>query len=172
MVYGKELVAQLQSEIALMKKTANERWERINDGMTDIDDCFISMRCEDRGISNNEAKIRLIENGGTDWFVEYATLDGHLVNAHWCDTKYGYKLRVVMPDGQVVWTASDTAKGLAKRGLKRVECRRPAWFAFKSSNSGMLGVYTGDYVMFPSDINYATGEEATVEPIEVRDYIE
>ena len=46
-----------------------------------------------------------------------------------------------------------TAKGLAKKGLKQVECLRPAWYKFSSSHSGMLGVYTGDYVPFPSDIN-------------------
>ena len=50
-----------------------------------------------------------------------------------------------------------------------VECKRPAWFKFSSGNSGMLGVYTGTYVMFPSDVNYATGETAPSEPIEIRD---
>lgn len=49
------------------------------------------------------------------------------------------------------------------------ECKRPAWFKFSSGNSGMLGVYTGEYVPFPSDVNYATGELATVEPVEIRD---
>ena len=169
MKYGKELIAQLEAEITLMKKAIDNRWERIEAGMTDIDDCFISQRCEERGISNNRQKIDLINDGGCAWFLEYATLDGQLVDAYWCQTKYGYSLRAKMPDGSVVWTTADTAKGLAKKGLKKVECKRPAWFKFSSNGSGMLGVYSGDYVLFPSDVNYATGEEASTEPLEIRD---
>lgn len=168
-VYGEALVKELEEQIALMRKASSERWDRINDGQTDIDDCFISMRCEDRGISNNQDKIRLIKDGGCAWFREYATLDGKLVNAHWCNTKFGYSLRAEMPDGSVVWTTASTAKGLAKRGLKAVECKRPAWYKFSSSSSGMFGVYTGSYVLFPSSVNYATGEDASVEPLEIRD---
>lgn len=168
-VYGQELIDRLEAEIALMRQSASERWDRINAQQTDIDDCFISMRCEDRGISNNQDKIKLIKDGGCAWFREYATLDGVLVNAHWCNTKYGYSLRAEMPDGSVVWTTASTPKGLAKRGLKAVECKRPAWFAFKSNNAGMFGVYTGSYVLFPSDVNYATGEDASADPIEIRD---
>ena len=170
MRYGKELIEQLEHEIDLMQAAISDRIDRINEGMTDWDDCFMSQRCEDRGIANNRDKIDLIKDGGCAWFVEYATLDGQLVDAKWCNTTYGYRLRVKMPDGQVVWTSADTKKGLAKRGLKRVECKRPAWFKFSSGgHGGMLGVYCGQYVLFPSDVNYATGEEASYDPIEVRD---
>lgn len=169
MVYGEELIAKLEREIQLMKDAMRNRIERINNCETDWDDCFISQRCEERGISNNEAKIALIRRGGCEWFQEYATLDGQLVNAKWCNTTYGYRLRVRMPDGSIVWTSATTDKGLAKKGLKKVECLRPAWFKFSSSGSGMFGVYTGSYVLFPSDVNYATGEDASADPIEVRE---
>ena len=169
MVYGDELIAKLEREITLMKNAISNRIDRINACETDWDDCFISQRCEERGISNNEAKIALIKDGGCSWFLEYATLDGQLVDAHWCNTKYGWRLRVKMPNGDVVWSSADTPKGLAKRGLKKVECKRPAWFKFSSSGSGMFGVYTGSYVLFPSDVNYATGEDAPIEPLEMRD---
>jgi len=169
MKYGKELVEQLQTEIDRLKESISNRYDRIDAGWTDMDDCFISQRCEERGIRNNEEKINLINNGGCLWFAEYATLDNQLVNAHWCNTQYGYSLRAEMPDGKVVWTTAHTQKGLAKKGLKQVECKRPAWYKFSSSHGGMLGVYTGDYVPFPSDINYATGEPASSEPIEIRD---
>ena len=171
MRYGKELVAQLEGEIERMQAAISNRYERIDAGWTDMDDCFISQRCEERGIRNNQDKIDLIKNGGCLWFLEYATLEGQIVNAHWCNTQYGISLRAEMPDGRVVWTTATTAKGLAKKGLKKVECLRPAWFKFSSSNSGMLGVYTGSYVPFPSDINYATGEPAAVAPIEIRDIL-
>lgn len=169
MKYGKELIEQLKHEIDLMEEASKNRWERINNMDTDIDDCFMSMRCEDRGISNNKDKIDLINDGGCAWFPEYATLDGKLVDALWCNTKFGSSLRVKMPDGSVVWTTACTEKGLAKKGLKKVECLRPAWFKFSSSQSGMLGVYTGSYVLFPSDVNYATGEPASSDPIEIRE---
>ena len=167
--YGKELVEQLEKEIARLEESISNRWDRINEGMTDMDDCFMSERCEERGIQNNKDKIALINKGGCEWFLEYATLDGKLVDAHWCNTKFGSSLRVKMPDGSVVWTTACTAKGLAKKGLKKVECLRPAWFKFSCSQGGMLGVYTGQYVYFPSDVNYATGEPAGVEPLEIRD---
>lgn len=147
------------------------RWrvERIANWETDEEDCFISERVESRAINVDRDKIALIKDGGCAWFAEYATLDGVLVNARWCNTKFGYSLRAEMPDGSVVWTSSNTAKGLEKRGLKRVECKRPAWYAFHSNGGGMYGVYTGEYVLFPSDYNYATGERAQDEPLEIRD---
>lgn len=170
MKYGTELIAQLEREIASLKDAIANRNHRIDNNQTDIDDCFISQRCEERGIRVNENKIALIKKGGCSWFTEYATLDGTLVNARWCETRYGLSLRAEMPDGSVVWTTSHTAKGLAKKGLKMVECLRPAWYCFQSSGSGMLGVYSGDYYQFPSRVNYATGEAAGDDPIEIRDY--
>ena len=169
MLFGNDLIKSLENEMARTRAAIDNRWDRINDGWTDIDDCFISMKCDDRALSVCSDKIDLIKDGGTAWFREYATLDGTLVDAKWCNTKFGTSLRVVMPDGKVVWTTATTKKGLAKRGLKMVECRRPAWYTFRSVNSGMLGVYTGSYVLFPSDVNYATGETAGDTPLEIRD---
>lgn len=169
MKYGQELIKSLEAEIERLQESIDRRAERVANCETDYDDCFISERCESRTISTNKRKIELIKDGGCAWFCEYATLDGKLVNAHWCKTRYGYSLKAEMPDGSVVWTTADTAKGLAKRGLKKVECKRPAWYAFRSYNSGLLGAYTGSYELFPSDYNYATGEQAADEPIEIRD---
>lgn len=169
MKYGAELIKELEAEIANMKAAIRNRYDRIEAGMTDIDDCFISQRCEERGIAVAQDKIELIKRGGCEWFTEYATMDGKLVNARWCNTRFGTSLRVEMPDGSVVWTTASTQKGLAKKGLKKVECLRPAWFAFRSNGRGMFGVYSGSYVPFPSDVNYATGEDASAEPIEMRE---
>lgn len=169
MMYGQELIEKLQKNIESTQAVIDRRWERINNWETDEDDCFISMRVDDRALQLYKDKIQLIKDGGTAWFTEYATLDGQLVNAKWCNTKFGSSLRVVMPDGQVIWTTSCTKKGLAKRGLKLVRCRRPAWYAFHSPYKGMLGVYSGSYDLFPSDVNYATGEAAGSEPLEMVD---
>ena len=172
MKYGQELIAMLEEEIASYKGAMAERQERINAWQTDEDDCFISQRIDERGLALAKDKIALIKDGGCMWFTEYATLDGTLIKARWCNTRYGYSLRAEMPDGSVIWTTADSAKGLAKKGIKKVLCKRPAWFAFHSSNNGMMGVYTGCYVPFPSDINYATGEPAAVEPVEIAPYEE
>lgn len=172
MKYGAELVEMLENEIASYKEAMADRSGRIANWQTDEDDCFISQRCDERGLALAKDKIALIKDGGCMWFTEYATLDGVLINARVCNTRYGYSLRAEMPDGSVVWTTADTAKGLAKKGIKRVKCKRPAWFAFHSSASGMMGVYTGSYVPFPSDINYATGEYASSDPVEIAPYEE
>ena len=34
----------------------------------------------------------------------------------------------------------------------------------------MYGIYTAQYTTFPSDKNYATGEDASEEPVEMKDY--
>lgn len=170
--YGHELIESLRRDIETTQKAMENRAQRIEEGYTDVDDCFISMRCDERNLNLCKDKINLLEDGGVAWFVEYATLDNALVNAYWCNTRYGSKLRAVLPDGSVVWTSASTKKGLAKKGLKMVQCLRPAWYTFKSSHGGMLGVYTGSYQLFPSDVNYATGEAASLEPIAIRDYEE
>lgn len=169
MRYGAELIASLEDEMRILQDSLEERSKRIDRGDTDWDDCFVSERVESRGVSLCREKIALIKDGGCAWFRELATLDGELVNYRWCETVYGSSMRVEMPDGAVVWTSALTAKGLARKGLKWVECLRPAWYCFRSSGRGMCGVYGGSYVLFPSDFNYATGEDASVDPMAIRD---
>lgn len=169
MRYGEELVKALEKEIEIMEAAMARRAERIANWETDEDDCFISQRVEERTVSVDKNKIALIKNGGCAWFGEYATLDGTLIRAKWCNTMYGHKLRAEMPDGTVVWTTANTNKGLAKKGLKKVECLRPAWYGYSTPYSGMMGVYCGDYELFPSDYNYATGEPAGDAPVAIRE---
>lgn len=170
--YGQALIERLEAQRETVKKQIANRQERIDNWETDIDDCFISIKVDSDSLSQIDMKLHLLRNGGTSWFLEYATLDGTIIKARWCNTKYGTKLRAVMPNGEVVWTSSDTSKGLAKRGIKKVLCKRPAWIRFYSGDSGLMGVMTGSYGEFPSDVNYATGEAASAEPIEIKDYEE
>lgn len=169
MMYGEELIKKLEGEIETLQGALDRRTERIKNWETDEDDCFISERVESRAIGVNRDKIDLIKKGGCAWFTEYATLEGQLINARWCNTRYGSSLRAEMPNGKVVWTTASTEKGLAKKGIKRVRCLRPAWYAFKSPYKGMYGVYCGSYELFPSSVNYATGEDAQIEPLEIKD---
>lgn len=169
MKYGVELIKQLEADIERIENVRKDRAERIATWETDIDDGFLSDRIEQTSLNACRSKIELLKHGGCSWFNEYATLDGTLVKAHWCNTKFGRSLRAEMPDGSVVWTTASTSKGLANKGLKKVRCLRPAWFAFHSSCTGLMGAYAGDYVEFPSDVNYATGEPAGADPIEIEE---
>lgn len=169
MRYGQELIEALNAEIKILQAAIDRRAERIKNWETDEDDCFISQRVEERGIALAKSKIALIEAGGLSWFEEYVTTDGRPVNAKWCNTRYGEKLRVEMPDGKVVWTAATTDKGLAKVGIRKVSALRPAWFAYSSPYAGMMGAYCGDYVLFPSAYNYATGQPADILPVAYAD---
>lgn len=172
MLYGAELIKSLENEKARILEIQEDRSRRINNWETDEDDCFISIRCDERNLHLIDDKIRLLKNGGCHWFVEYQSTSGvHEKKHHWFENKFGgWSLRVELIDGTVIYTSADTEKGLAKKGLKKVLVLRPAWFAFHSSQSGMMGVYSGSYVEFPSDVNYATGEPAPVEPLEVKPY--
>ncbi len=131
MKYGEELIRELEAEIERYENQMSRRWDRINNGETDQEDCFVSMRVEERGRDLARDKIKLIQNGGFDWFVEYATLDGVLVNAKWCQcrsfTGYGKtsKLRVEMPDGTVKWTQATTEKGLCTHRNKTRTVQAP-----------------------------------------------
>lgn len=168
MVYGQELVDLLEGQMDNYRRAIARRMAQISEGDFDESDSFVSQRVDERGMSVTRSKIHLLkECQGYGWFTEYQTLDGVLVDATWCNTRYGEKLRVEFPDGTVKWTTATTKKGLAKIGLRKVVCKRSAWFCFRSSGSGMMGVYTGSYVMFPSDTNYWTGKPAEGEPIEI-----
>lgn len=168
--YGQELIESLMRKREVIEARIANRRDRIDTWQTDEEDCFISMKVDADALSQIDMKLYLLRNGGTSKFREYATLDGKIVNARWCNTKYGWKLRVVMPNGEVIWTSSDTKNGLAKRGLKQVICTRPAWIRFTTNDTGLNGVMSGYYTEFPSRFNYATGDVASDDPIEMVDY--
>ena len=49
MKYGEELIRELEAEIERYENQMSRRWDRINNGETDQEDCFVSMRVEERG---------------------------------------------------------------------------------------------------------------------------
>lgn len=129
-IFGKELVEKLESEIATLKCEN-----------TDAADYHIAVQ-----IAVAEARINLLKKGCVAWFTELMTLEGDLCQSRWCDTRFGTRLEVKKPDGQVIWTIAETKRGLEKRGLKSVQVKRVAWISD-----------TGHEV--PCDFNYWTGEE-------------
>ena len=47
MKYGEELIRELEAEIERYENQMSRRWDRINNGETDQEDCFVSMRVEE-----------------------------------------------------------------------------------------------------------------------------
>ena len=160
----KVTVEQLEAQLGRILACKRERAERIARCEVEDSDCFLSMRAEDNQIAKIKARISIIKDGGCAWFVEYATLDGTLCDSSWVNTKYGYKLKVNMPNGEVVLTTAKTKKGLAKKGIKMVNVKRVAW-----ADSGK-GWFT-PYSVYPAKLNRATGEYTDGEPIEIKDYV-
>lgn len=131
-----------------------DRERRIANCEVESTDCFLSARADADRLRTIERQREILENGGLAWLWEYATLDNQLVEARWVDTRYGRKLVAEMPDGSTVWTTAQTAKGLAKKGLKEVRCLRPAWAESPRE-------------LWAAKWNRATGEDAAEEPVEI-----
>lgn len=89
-----------------------------------------------------ENQIAILENGGLAQFEGFATIDGEVLDWDWVDTRYGRKLRVEMPDGEVVWTAALTRNGLRRRGIMRVTYTAAAWSrAYQDTSKNPNGMY-------------------------------
>jgi hypothetical protein len=152
-------IESLKADIARYQKSLDERNERINRWETDEDDCFISIKVETDGIKAAEMKIKIIENGGTQWFDWYTDLNGVVCeDARWVQTKYGYSLVVNFADGRTIWTTATTEKGLARKGLKKISARFPVWVKSFCNGSGLCGVYCSTVGTYRAELNRATGE--------------
>ena len=74
MKYGQELIEMLEKEIANYEQVMTDRQRRIDAWQTDKDDCFISQRCDERGVQLAKEKIALIKDGGCMWFPSMENL--------------------------------------------------------------------------------------------------
>lgn len=167
----KVTIESLEAEIARINKVIDSRNERIVNGETDEDDCFISIRVNENAIKEANLQIDIIKNGGTSWFDWYTDMNNvPCVDARWVDTKFGGSMVVNFADGRTVWTTAQTEKGLAKKGLKKVEARFPVWTKTYCHGSGMLGVFNSSVGTYRAELNRATGEYHP-EPYEIRPLI-
>ena len=158
---GKELIKSLKEEIQHTKDLISDRHKRINEGLTDMDDCFVSQRSNDLNVSLNEAKISILENGGLWSFEALYFEDGMLASDKIVSSKYGS-----------CWVLTDEAEarygkrfvGLLKdatykkKGFKRGDIEKSAWATYSSNGTGMMGAYMASVKIFPSHTNYFTGK--------------
>ena len=148
--------AEVEATIERTRRAMADRARRIAYCEVEATDCALSMMADRETLSLCERQLEILDAGGYAWLPDYRTLDGEEVEWAWVDTRYGRKLVVDMPDGSQVWTTACTAKGLAKRGIKRVRALVPAWARLRSNGSS---VASGCYVeTYPTQLNRATGE--------------
>lgn len=148
--------AEVEAALERTRRSMADRARRIADCEVEDTDCALSIMADRTQLSLCERQLEILDAGGFAWLPDYRTLDGEEVEWAWVDTRYGRKLVVDMPDGSTVWTTACTAKGLAKRGIKRVRALVPAWARLRS-NGGSIA--SGCYVeTYPAHLNRATGE--------------
>lgn len=123
-------------------------------------------------ISNENNPVYDLEKRGEVWyFTNTWTWDE--IKDRLSDIEFQIRLALGGFDAEKIQQKGKQTKRVkANISIGRADyyCLRPAWSAFRSSGSGMAGVYSGSYVLFPSDVNYATGEAASSDPIEIREY--
>jgi len=152
-IYGVELQEHINSRIANIKESMNNRNSRIADGMTDIDDCFVSIRSDERQIHEYEMQLNILKGSGTMPIDCYFDENGNEVNVRWVQTRYGSKLV-----GNGIF--ANSKKALVKKTGWTVEERQvPCWTSFVSgSGGGMCSVYTGSIAVVRWHTNMVTGE--------------
>lgn len=160
---GQELIESLQSSIENQKTIMSNRQDRINKGLTDMDDCFLSERLDNTGISLDQAKIGILENKGLSSFYCLRDIEtNEVVSTRIVNGKYGQchliKDEFVGKFGRFVGRVKKEST-YACKGLKESQYEAPAWACLKAgSGGGMCGVYNSYVQIFPSNINYWTGE--------------
>ena len=151
-IYGEELKNAILRQRETLVAAMERRAERIRNWETDEDDCFISERVEANGIRECDLQLEILKGDGMMDFEGWFDPDGNEVRVRWVHTRYG---------GAYVWNgifASSEKALMKKTGLTKKEIRVPCWTKFSTPYGGMLGVYSGSYVVDRWHTNMVTGE--------------
>ena len=151
-VFGEELKAVISRQKATLQEAIENRAERIRNGETDEDDCFMSQRVEENGIRECNMQLEILDGDGCMDFDAWFDADGNEVRVRWVSTRYGFRC---VCDG--VFASSE--KALAKKmSLTQKTIRVPVWTKFSTPYSGMMGAYCGSYERVRWHTNMVTGE--------------
>lgn len=151
-IYGEELRKLVLATKQRMQEGIYDRARRIANGETDIDDCFMSQRVEERAIAECNMQLHILDGDGMMDFDAWFDADGKEQRVRWVHTRYG---------GAYVWNgifASSEKALMKKTGLTCKTIRVPVWTKFVASGSGMMGVYSGSYQRVRWHTNMVTGE--------------
>lgn len=161
MKYGQELLTDLERELKELKARNDNRFNRVANGDVELSDCFVSSWAGRLNQQLLEAKIEILRNGGVAEFQELYYLDGTPTNATLVSTSYGIRFLVHHPDGFEEWVNPYTKeKTLARKGYRLATVIHPAWAKIKGSGYGLAGAMNCCVDVFPSRVNYWTGEPA------------
>lgn len=151
--YGESLANSIRATIARMEEALASRAQRIADGLTDIDDCFMSERVEQRAIEEARMQLDILRGDGTMPIDAVIDENGDEVYVRYVDTRYGPKYV-----GNGIFANSRKAL-LKKTGWKTEERNVPCWTKFiPGSGGGMCAVYTGTVGIVRWHTNMVTGE--------------
>lgn len=160
-----EQIAELEATIQRNKDAMADRAERIRLGYTDMDDCFVSQRIEEKSIEMAQMQIELLKSGGTHEFITYFDENGNELTHSFIADKYRYGgsvLVIKFPDGRKPVFQSlgvkDLEKCLAKKGIRKGKSSRPAWVKFFAGGTGMYGAYMARPGYYEAAFNRVTGE--------------
>ncbi len=161
MKYGQELLVALEQELQELKARNDDRFNRVVNGDVELSDCFVSTWAGGLSQQLLETKVEILRNGGVAEFDELVYLDGTPTNARLVFTRYGSRYLVKRPDGTEEWVNPYVSeKTLAKRGYKLETVLRPAWAKISGNGGrGLAGAMSCHVDVFPSRVNYWTGEQ-------------
>ena len=152
-LYGEELRATILATRKRMEQAISDRRNRINNGETDMDDCFMSQHIEEDAIRECNMQLEILDGDGCwDWNV-YVDENGKEVRVHYFVNKWGRDCYVA--NGVF---ASSLKALMKKTGIKETTIRVPVWTKFVASGSGMFGVYCGSTQVVRWHTNMVTGE--------------
>ena len=153
MVCGKELEKQIVATRQRFIDNMDNRAERIRNWQTDDEDCFMSQRVEEQGISECNMQLEILKGDGLMDYEALFDAEGKEVRYRWIGTKYGTR---IVANG--VFANSMNAL-LKKTGLIQKTIRVPVWTKFSAgSGGGLCAVYSGTYVYTRWHTNMVTGE--------------
>lgn len=152
-LYGKELKEVIQNNIEHTLQIQARRDQRIADGWTDEDDCFMSIRVEQQSLQNYRMQLEILDTDGLMDFNTIVDDNGNEVRVHEFRNKWGGWSVV----GNGVFASSKSAL-LKKTGWQEKVIRVPVWTKFITHGTGLYGAYTGSYEKVRWHTNMVTGE--------------
>jgi len=159
MMKAQELIKQLQNEIDKYTAIIQDRSRRIGEGLTDMDDCFVSDKSNRLQIDLAKKKIQILKNGGTSTFTVLRDIEtNEIVSRRLVDGRYGLCHLIddeyVSKFGRFVGMAKRECT-YTKKGLKQDKEQFPAWATTQANGSGLYGAFMAQVVVFQSEKNYA-----------------
>lgn len=147
MKYGTQLLEQLQLELKQNAQIARDRETRISNCDVEWSDCFLSIAANQVSADVLRAKIQILKQGGTSSFPALLDSEGKVIE----------RAKLISGRFGPVWLLDGVFYGSKKMkaaGITEGEQQLPAWAKIGATSR------TNWFVeIFPSDVNYATGQK-------------